>query len=84
MRGTVIGFRCPNYAVGLNVPGDHLHFITDDRKHGGHILGLESDGDAEIAVAAISKVHLELPVGDEEFDTAPLIGDAKGIAAVEG
>ena len=84
VRGTVIGFRGPSYVMGLNVVGDHLHFITDDRKHGGHILGIESEGEAELAVAPISKVHLELPVGDEEFDTAPLVGDAQGIAAVEG
>ncbi len=36
--GTVVGFRTPVLAQGVNIPGYHLHFITDDRTAGGHIL----------------------------------------------
>jgi len=38
--GTVVGFYTPVFFKGLNVPGYHLHFISDDRKTGGHILDL--------------------------------------------
>jgi len=38
VRGTLVGFRCPKYVAGLNVPGYHLHFLTDDRSAGGHVL----------------------------------------------
>lgn len=38
VSGTVLGFRCPEYVKGINVPGYHLHFISYDRKRGGHIL----------------------------------------------
>lgn len=41
ISGTIVGFRCPAYVKGINVPGYHLHFLSDDRKHGGHILGFE-------------------------------------------
>lgn len=40
VKGTIVGFYTPKYAEGLNVPGYHLHLITDDRKAGGHILDL--------------------------------------------
>ncbi|MBN2374596.1 acetolactate decarboxylase [bacterium] len=36
--GTIVGFRSPDYVEGINVPGYHLHFITKDRRGGGHLL----------------------------------------------
>jgi acetolactate decarboxylase len=38
VTGTIVGFCSPEYVEGLNVPGYHLHFITADRKAGGHVL----------------------------------------------
>jgi acetolactate decarboxylase len=38
--GTVVGFYTPVFFKGINVVGYHLHFISDDRKTGGHILDL--------------------------------------------
>jgi acetolactate decarboxylase len=40
VRGTLLGFRCPAFVKELNVAGWHLHFITADRQHGGHVLDL--------------------------------------------
>ena len=40
IKGTLVGLYCPNYMSGLNSPGWHFHFISDDRKQGGHILEL--------------------------------------------
>jgi len=37
-KGTVIGFYTPVFFKGLNVAGYHLHFLSDDRLTGGHIL----------------------------------------------
>ena len=39
--GTIVGFRCPPYVVGVNVSGWHFHFISRDRSFGGHLLGFE-------------------------------------------
>lgn len=36
--GTLVGIRSPLWAGGLNVPGYHWHFLSDDRKTGGHVL----------------------------------------------
>lgn len=38
ISGTLVGFWTPEYAKSLNVPGYHLHFISADRTHGGHLL----------------------------------------------
>ncbi len=38
VSGTLVGFWCPDYIAGINVPGYHFHFITADRKVGGHML----------------------------------------------
>jgi acetolactate decarboxylase len=44
ISGTVLGFRCPAFVKGINVPGWHLHFISDDRTKGGHILDFTATG----------------------------------------
>lgn len=38
VNGVILGFRCPAYVKGINVPGWHLHFISSDRTRGGHVL----------------------------------------------
>lgn len=38
VAGTLVGFRYPKYIQGLNMAGYHLHFISKDRKAGGHML----------------------------------------------
>jgi len=38
ISGTMVGFWSPRYASSLNVPGYHFHFVSDDRRHGGHVL----------------------------------------------
>jgi len=58
-RGTLIGFRCPTFVKGVNVPGYHFHFISDDRQSGGHLLEctLES-GTAQIDTLENFKILL--------------------------
>jgi acetolactate decarboxylase len=36
--GTMVGFYLPAFMKGVNMPGYHLHYISSDRKSGGHIL----------------------------------------------
>ncbi len=58
--GTILGFRCPDYAVGIGVPGYHLHFISNDLRTGGHVLDYTlTRGQTEIDHT--SSLHLELP-----------------------
>ena len=43
ISGTVVALYCPDYMGGLNTPGWHFHFISDDKTKGGHILELAFD-----------------------------------------
>jgi acetolactate decarboxylase len=44
VSGTMLGFRFPAYAEGIEVGGYHLHFISEDRRRGGHVLDSRSSG----------------------------------------
>ena len=60
VRGTVVGFRMPDFVQGINVPGCHAHFLTADRQAGGHVLDFTLDeGTLELAVC--SRIDLRLP-----------------------
>ncbi|KAJ4861392.1 alpha-acetolactate decarboxylase domain-containing protein [Trichoderma breve] len=82
VQGSIVGFRSPSYMQGISVAGDHLHFISADRRQGGHLLELETDGEAELAIAAIRIIHTELPTGDD-FVQATLQTDSEGITKAE-
>ncbi len=65
-KGVVIGFYCPAYASGINVTGFHLHFLTDDRKGGGHILEYQlKSGTMELCY--LFDYQLILPEGGDFF-----------------
>lgn len=38
VRGTLAGFFTPAFMSAVSVPGLHLHFLSDDLQHGGHLL----------------------------------------------
>jgi len=38
VQGTLVGFRLPQYLKDVNAAGYHFHFITSDRRKGGHLL----------------------------------------------
>jgi len=74
ITGTIIGFRCPAYARGINVPGYHMHFISADRKQGGHVLNCELiNGKCELE--ELSRYFLRLPEHTKEFSEKDLSKD---------
>lgn len=73
ISGTIVGFRCPSFADGVNVPGYHMHFITADKSAGGHILDFELKN-ASIKVDELSELDMDLP-DSEEFYQADLSGN---------
>lgn len=58
--GTMLGFRFPEYAEGIEVAGWHLHFISDDRTRGGHVLDSRTET-ARVRLDPTSELHVELP-----------------------
>jgi acetolactate decarboxylase len=64
--GTIVGFRFPEYINGINVPGYHFHFISEDRKAGGHVLEFElRKGKAELD--STNKFYMVLPHREEFY-----------------
>ncbi len=60
VEGTMLGFRFPAYAEGIEVGGYHLHFIAADRSRGGHVLASRSNG-LRARLDPSSELHVELP-----------------------
>jgi acetolactate decarboxylase len=60
--GTVVGFRFPDFAEGLEVSGYHLHFISDDRTRGGHVLSCRPR-QVRVRIDPSDDLHVELPPG---------------------
>jgi acetolactate decarboxylase len=73
VAGTVVGFRFPDYAQGIEVAGYHLHFISEDRTRGGHVLDLHPRS-GRIRIDPSGELHMELPPGVEL--TSPELGES--------
>jgi len=73
VTGSVVGIWAPDFAKGVNVPGYHLHFITEDRKAGGHILEIQvANATAQVDVTA--GFAMQLP-SSGDFYNVNLSGD---------
>jgi acetolactate decarboxylase len=59
--GTVSGFYTPPFLPSLHAPGYHLHFISDDRRQGGHLLSCAVKS-ARIGLQHIARLEVDLPV----------------------
>ena len=75
VKGVIVAFRYPAYLAGINMPGYHCHFITADRRAGGHLLDCRVEG-ATVAVDAIPNFYLRLPES-QEFLKTDLTGDRR-------
>lgn len=60
ISGTIVGFRSPPYIRGIGDPGYHLHFLSDDKMQGGHVLAFTID-QGECSVDICSNFHIILP-----------------------
>lgn len=70
IRGTLVGVYFPDYMDGINMPGWHLHFLSDDRSKGGHVFDVSvKDGMAK--VDKITEININLPK-EPAFDTYTL------------
>lgn len=61
ITGTMIGFYTPAFLQTVSVPGLHLHFISDDRQHGGHLLECDP-GPIRVGVQHVPRMILGLPI----------------------
>ena len=73
VSGTIVGFWCPQYVNGVNVPGYHLHFLTADGKAGGHVLDFTID-QAVVSVDYTPEFLMILPGQGSDFYKIDLSG----------
>ena len=77
VEGTLVGSWFPGYMKGVNVPGYHFHFITEDKKAGGHLLECQTEN-VRIGIDYTSNSYLSLPE-DEEFYNAELSKENRAV-----
>ncbi|MDR0899247.1 MAG: acetolactate decarboxylase [Lactobacillaceae bacterium] len=66
VTGTIIGYYSPELYNGASAAGMHLHFLSDDRTFGGHLL----EYDVKVATATVqrfSELQMHFPVNSKEF-----------------
>jgi acetolactate decarboxylase len=60
VSGTAVGFWTPLYARTINVAGWHVHFVTDDRTSGGHVLDCQG-GNLQAQLQDLADVRIAMP-----------------------
>lgn len=70
IEGTLVCVYYPDYMDGINAPGWHLHFVSDDRKSGGHVFDVDI-AEAEAEINKIARIEIQLPT-EPVFDTYSL------------
>jgi acetolactate decarboxylase len=82
VNGTIVGFYTPTFVQGLNVPGYHLHFISEEKDAGGHILDF-SLRNGIVKLDTTPGFHMMLPA-EGEFCGVNLTGNlTEELEAVE-
>ncbi|HEX2161233.1 MAG TPA: acetolactate decarboxylase [Thermoleophilaceae bacterium] len=82
VAGTLVGFRFPDYAEGIELPGFHLHFVDAARERGGHVLACRPRR-LHVQIDHASDLHMELPPGVELPDP-DAIADRAALRRIEG
>ncbi len=72
-RGTLVGIYSPSFSGAVSVPGYHMHYLSDDRTEGGHLLQIKT-GQVRLRVQELEDFHVALPE-NEEFLKADLNRD---------
>lgn len=70
--GVFAGFRTPVYQQGISVPGCHVHFISDSREEGGHVIDFQlGQGLVEVCVGTDLRLRLPMTTEFEHAELAP-------------
>ncbi len=70
IKGSVVGLYFPDYMDGINLPGWHLHFLSEDRTKGGHVFDLQIK-ECHVSMDKVARIELQLPT-EAHFDTYDL------------
>lgn len=61
VNGTLVGFWCPDNVGGINNPGFHFHFISENKTEGGHVLEF-AVSNATMQLDDTPKFYLNIPM----------------------
>jgi acetolactate decarboxylase len=61
IEGTLVGFYTPTFIRSLSIPGYHLHFLSADRRHGGHMFQCRPQK-VRISIQFVPELKLNLPI----------------------
>lgn len=61
ISGTMVGFYTPQFLSGVGVPGTHLHFLSEDKTCGGHLLACDP-GPISIGIQHVPQLVMGLPM----------------------
>jgi acetolactate decarboxylase len=61
VKGTMVGFYCPEMIGDINVAGYHFHFISDDKKLAGHVMEFNSNSPLSIKIDKLISYEFQLP-----------------------
>lgn len=71
VSGTIVGFYCPDFIGNINVKGFHFHFISDDKKLGGHVMDFKSSTTLNVGIDKKTDYHFVLP-DNADFENVSL------------
>jgi len=81
--GTILGFYTPVFFKGVNIPGYHLHYLSDDHATGGHILDFTIPAGTTVEYDITPGFAMALPTSGD-FTGVDLSQDLSGeLAKVE-
>jgi len=63
IKGTAVGYFHPSYMADVTSEGFHLHFISEDREFGGHLVEFKMDSGI-ISADRSDKIVLRIPGAD--------------------
>ena len=84
VAGTMLGFRFPAYVEGIEVAGYHLHFISEDRSRGGHVLDSRAAAGLRARLDPSDDLHIELPPAIDLADPDLAAATHEAIVRAEG
>ncbi len=68
VAGTMIGFYCPQFIGDINTAAYHFHFISDDKKLGGHVMELTVTSSLQVSLQKLTSYEFMMP-SSPAFDT---------------
>eukprot|EP00914_Ancora_sagittata_P035125 GHVO01070945.1.p2 GENE.GHVO01070945.1~~GHVO01070945.1.p2 ORF type:complete len:259 (+),score=-0.57 GHVO01070945.1:323-1099(+) len=67
-KGTLIGYLLPDFVQKINVPDYHLHFLSNDKTKGGHLLECKIKN-AKIEIDYKHSLTLKVPTNKDFYQT---------------